>query len=121
MSTSRKRTGSRLRYLVVLSRMGASPSGVMAVEYEQVMLGPFRTRELAEARAAVVRKLADTYEDPEGVTGPGNALEVMVEPLRKGALSAQGALDHLYGQPSERAPSVGAAVNRRGAARPGSR
>jgi hypothetical protein len=79
-------------YVVVLSRMDD--------DYEQVLIGPFRTKERADERAAVIRKLAHTYDDPEGTGGTGeNILDVVVEPLRVGTISAQGALDYLYGGP----------------------
>lgn len=56
-----------------------------------VVLGPFRSRERAEARAAVVRRLAATYDEPDGT------LHVDVEPLASGSTSAQDAMDRLYG------------------------
>lgn len=44
-----------------------------------------------------LRRLAEQYDDPEGVTGPNNALDVSIEPLLPGKASAQHALDVLYG------------------------
>lgn len=64
---------------------------------DRAIIGPFRKRERAERRAGVVRKLAERYEDPEGVTGPENCLFVTVEPVLRGSVSAQDALDVLYG------------------------
>jgi hypothetical protein len=59
-------------------------------DIDVVVLGPFRRRERADARAATVRRLAATYDDDALV-------HVAVEPLRAGSNSAQNALDYLYG------------------------
>lgn len=84
------------RHVVVLSRASFSVEE-LATEYQQVIVGPFRTRGRAERRAKTIRNLALTYEDPEGVTGPENALDVTVEKIRRGALSARHVLDAMYG------------------------
>lgn len=81
------------RYVVTVTRTEFIG---LAVAVDVVVLGPFRTEARADARAATVRRLAETYEDPEGVTGPENMLSVDVEPLEPGRLSAVGALQRLY-------------------------
>lgn len=82
--------------MVTVARMGFDTESLGST-CELVVVGPFRTRERADDRARVIRELAEQYEDPEGVTGPDNALAVVVEPLRAGRASAQLALDYLYG------------------------
>lgn len=78
------------RYVVTLSRTDTHGTDV-------VVIGPFRTRGRADERAGVILALANTYEDPEGVTGEDNALDVIVEPIASGRCSALRALDLLYG------------------------
>lgn len=79
-------------YCVVVTRTGGWDEGD-----DNVVLGPFRRRERADARAATVRRLADKYEDPEGSTGDENRLHVEVVPIRRPNTSARDALDYLYG------------------------
>lgn len=74
-----------IRYVVVLTRLGFDEAGI---DFDDVVIGPFRRRERAEARAATVRRLAEKYDD---------ILYVSVERIRGGNLSAQDALDFLYG------------------------
>lgn len=90
MPSSRNST----RYVVVVSRWDLVDG---AFSVDQVVLGPFRRIEAAEARAETMRRLARKYEDPEGVTGDDNALSVKVQPIRSGALAARDAMDYLYG------------------------
>lgn len=79
------------RWVVVLSRTDAIFDGD-----ENVVIGPFRSIQRANRRADTIRRLAYTYEDPEGVTGEANALDVIVTPIQRGTLSARDALDTLY-------------------------
>jgi hypothetical protein len=69
-------------------------------DYSQILIGPFRTRERAEERKAVIEKLAAQYEDPEGSVGGDNVLGVEIEPLVIGRVSAADALSALYGSVS---------------------
>lgn len=92
-----ERNDERGRYVVVLDRLAFDVPEELRLSYDGVVIGTYRSRERAEKRAATIRRLAETYEDPEGVTGPDNALDVRVVPLRRGATSAQDALDALYG------------------------
>ena len=64
---------------------------------ETVTLGPFRSPDVAERRAAVVRCLVCSNEGRDGVAGPDNALDVRVKDLQPGRSSAHHALDVLYG------------------------
>jgi hypothetical protein len=82
------------RYVLLVTRWDWVEADV---DLEYTVIGPFRSRERAEHRARVIRKLAKTYDDPEGVTGPENALSVTVLPIAPGPTSAQGAMDLLYG------------------------
>jgi hypothetical protein len=83
-------------YVVIVTRL--DPDDIFATFDDRVIIvGPFRTRERADQRAAVIRRLADRYEDPEGVTGPDNALMVEVRSLASGRSSAQHVLDVIYG------------------------
>jgi hypothetical protein len=84
------------RFVVTVARMDLAADDPLTTTCEIVVLGPFRSRERAEQRATVIRRLAETYEDPEGVTGPDNALTVLVEPLIDGAASAEQVLDRMY-------------------------
>lgn len=76
------------RFVVVASRV--SFDGVEC-GVDEVVLGTFRRRERADARAATVRRLAEKYDDEQGT------LYVTVEPIRSGTLAAQAAMDYLYG------------------------
>lgn len=71
------------RWVVVVARVDEGT--------DVVVLGPFRRRERAEARAATVRRLAAKYDEPAGT------LHVDVEPIRSGTMAAQEAMDRLYG------------------------
>lgn len=81
-----------LSYSVVVTR-----DGMFDGPDDRVVIGPFRRRELADKRAAIVRALADKYEDPEGQASDDNCLSVEVVPIRSARTSAQTALDYLYG------------------------
>lgn len=83
------------RFVVTVTRIGMNSEAEITCEL--AVIGTYRSRERAEKRAATIRKQADTYEDPEGVTGPDNALDVVVEPIHAGTLSAEYTLDLLYG------------------------
>jgi hypothetical protein len=65
-------------------------------DYSQVLVGPFRSEEVAKQRADVIRAAAAKYEDPEGMVGDDNILGVEVEPLIRSRVSANDALDVLY-------------------------
>lgn len=80
--------GSRERYVVVVARVDVFGTDIGT---DVVVLGPFRRKERAEARAATVRRLAAKYDESEGT------LHVDIEPLREGTISAQEAMDRLYG------------------------
>lgn len=69
----------------------------LSVSTRVAVVGPFRSKRKAEGRAKTLKRLANTYEDPEGITGPDNAIAVAVEPLVPGENRAQDALDTLYG------------------------
>jgi hypothetical protein len=112
------------RYVVVLQRSGMDLAPLVEWQ-EQVAVGPFRTRERAEQRAATIRRLAETYEDPPddycncteearpdckrcggtgirpGTTGPDNALDVFVTRLGPSRASAQDVLAAIYGESFE--------------------
>jgi hypothetical protein len=76
-------------YVVVLSRFDD--------DYEQVIFGPFRSREVADERAGVIGREAAKYEDPEGSIGGENILDVRVEKLWTSRTPAVEALSILYG------------------------
>ena len=80
-----------MRWIVVLHH-----DDPCAYVHEMVSCGPFRSEGAAERRASVIRKLAAQYEDPEGVTGPDNALHVTIEPLLRGKTSAVDVLGVMY-------------------------
>lgn len=84
-----------IRYVVQLQRSGIDLAPLVEWQ-ENIAVGPFRTRTKAERRAATIRKLAETYEDPEGTTGEDNALDVFVSRLGPASSSAQDMLDVLY-------------------------
>lgn len=84
------------RYVVIITRSEFDVED-LTTSVEVGTVGPFRTLERAEHRAAVICRRAETYEDPEGVTGPDNALSVHVERLEPGSASAQRVLDLMYG------------------------
>lgn len=79
---------ARERFVVVVARMDVQLGSATC---EVVVLGPFRRKERAKARAATVRRLAAKYDEPNGT------LHVDVEPLGEGVTSAQEAMDRLYG------------------------
>lgn len=88
-----------MRHVVVLTREGQMEVvDGRVVEYadEHVICGVFRSVSRAEKRAGTIRRLAEQYDDPEGVTGPENCLHVEVQPLVRGSVSAQDMLDVLY-------------------------
>lgn len=91
------RQSSGLRYVVVVSRVDVELVPDITVDLDQVVLGPFRSQQRAEARAETVRRLAAKYEDPEGATGDDNCLSVTVRPIRAGSMAARDAMDYLYG------------------------
>ncbi len=78
----------RARFVVVVSRLDADAA---AFTCEVVVLGPFRSQERAESRAATVHRLAAKYDEPAGT------LHVAVEPMRSGSTAATEAMDLLYG------------------------
>jgi hypothetical protein len=82
---------AQLRYVVIVSRVDFELVPDITFDVEDVIIGPFRRLERAEARAATVRRLAEQYDEPDGT------LHVAVVPLRAGTLSAQDAMDYLYG------------------------
>lgn len=79
------------RWVVTVSRSSAIEDTAELVT-ELVTIGPFRLRGRAEARARVVRRLADRYAAEDDAT-----LDVSVEPLLPSRTSAQDALGVLYG------------------------
>jgi hypothetical protein len=66
-------------------------------DYSQILIGPFRTRERADERKAVIEREAAKWEDPEGMLGDDNILGVEVESLVIGRVSAADACSALYG------------------------
>ena len=76
------------RWVVVVSRTDVVGGDIST---DVAVLGPFRRRERADARAATIGRLAAKYDEPPGT------LHVIVEPLRGGSLRAQEAMDRLYG------------------------
>jgi hypothetical protein len=77
------------RHVVVLSRLTFEPD--FSVTYEQVLVGPFRDELRAAGKARAIRRLAATYDEPEG------ALDVRVTRIHPGPTSARDSLDYLYG------------------------
>jgi hypothetical protein len=77
------------RFVVVLSRMTFKPD--FSVDYEQVLVGPFRDELRAARKARTIKRLADTYDEDDSV------LDVRATRIHPGPTSARDALDILYG------------------------
>lgn len=86
----------RRRFAVVLCHSDFDVESMGTLQRE-VVIGAFRTREKADRVAAKIRRLANTYEDPEGVEGEDNALDVAVWKLLPANASAREVLDVMYG------------------------
>lgn len=87
-----------MRFVILLERESWDNNYGADLVTERAVAGPFRTRQRADTQASVIKREADKWEDPEGVTGDENAIRIRVLPIETGGrASARRMLALLYG------------------------
>lgn len=88
MTNPRLSNGPSARYTVVVSFIDATADGT-SLTYNDVTLGPYRTREAAERKAkTLTREVLDWDQD---------GLQVTIQPILPGGTSAKEAMAVLFG------------------------